>query len=246
MRAGWLLWLAMTVACASPVSSRGVMPPAPQDNNLRNDGSQGARTTLMGAHQVRVEGERVQVGSATRPGRSGVLGTELDPDVAAYLSSAGTPTGGVTRGALTAAGLALVAGAFALMVALLPVPFLGALAAVSAVDVSSTLLVTFPQTRAAAVQLSLGVALTATIFVVVVVALFQLPSGAALGAGSLMIEGARRKTLNQLESLAGTYNHTLEKRIDAAAVNPPGTPEASQPMPGIPPAEGGSPHEKNL
>jgi len=212
-----LVLVLLVTSCASPVAPRGTLPASPGPDELRNDGSDAAKDRLLQHYGVRMADDRVEIAGATRPARSGVVGTGMDEDVNAYLGSPAVE-GGALRTALGLGALGLMGASVALLFLGMPVPFAVGLGSVSAVDFLTRQLVRNPATRPGAIQLNILLSIVATLTVSLVGGLVVLPGMGLLATGALLLQQSRRMTLNALTNAAATFNTTLKDRIAAAAV----------------------------
>jgi hypothetical protein len=155
------------------------------------------------------------------------LGTEIDPDVLDYVRGHAVVRPSARRTMAAAAGALVLGSALALLFAGMPVPLAGGLVAVSVLEILAQRAVTTPLTRRAAIPLSIVAAFHGTLFVSWVVGIVMLPVFLSQASGALLLENARRQTLDAVLTAAGTYNRDLIRRIKGAAPRPqPEAPDA--------------------
>lgn len=209
-------------ACASPVAPRGALPAAPSAGELANDGSAASQERVQKRFEVRVSDERVVVGDAVRPARAGVLGTELDGDVARYLAV--DESGGV-RTALAGTGLGIAIASGAVFLVGLPIPLVAGALAVSGLDIAANMSVRNPTTRPVAIQVGILTSIAATLSVSALGALLVMGGLAVLGTGMILMQVARHLTERALDDAVRGHNQALQARIqDAAAAKDPHAP----------------------
>lgn len=236
----WLPALMLGLGCATPVVPRGEMPAQPTDEQLSNHGTPEERAALRRRYGITLEGEKVRVGEAVRGARGGVLGTEVNADLQAFAGEAAPQASDTGRKAMVLGGAAVQAASLMFLAVASPLPVLGGLLSVSALELAGTTLVAFPLARRHGVAVQVVNAIHATLFVSWLVGMILLPVFIAQAVSVVLLEQSRRSTNDAAWTTVDNYNRRLNRRIQALSTAPAasGKPLPAQPAPGTTDAAG--------